>query len=59
MNNVYSRDGFYCELLLCLLISYNKFILSNIGFLLKSRSSLVILLIEKMPPIDGWPDTKC
>lgn len=34
MNNVHSRDGFYCELLLCLLISYNKFTLSNIGFLL-------------------------
>ena len=34
MNNVHSLDGFYCELLLCLLISYNKFTLSNIGFLL-------------------------
>ena len=31
----------------------------NIGFLLKSRNSHVISLVEKMPPIDGWPDTKC
>ena len=59
MNNIHSRNGFNCELLLCLLIFYSKFTLSNIGFLLKSKSSHVILLIEKMPPIDGWPDIKC
>ena len=29
MNNVHSRDGFYCELLLCLLISYSKFTRTN------------------------------
>ena len=52
MNNVHSRDGFYCELLLCLLISYNKFTLSNIGFLLTVDGNTETLLpVSELPCI--------
>ena len=47
MNNVHSRDGFYCELLLCLLISYSKFTLPNIIFKLTFYFFQHILTVAK------------
>ena len=55
MNNIHSRDGSNCELLLCLLIFYSKFTLSNIVFLLKSTIWRG-LTIENNRFLKGNPD---